>query len=93
MAGKVKTTELQVLKSLMYRSLQIKVIEFISRYCIAEMYRNKSNISLGNVQVAVVCFEEISRTSDIETSGILSLISVFFLAATIAVYTFLPQLR
>lgn len=63
------------------------------RYCVAEMYRNNSDPSLGKVPVAVVCFEEISKTNDIETSGILTLISVFFLVATIAVYTYLPQLR
>ncbi|XP_026735178.1 probable G-protein coupled receptor Mth-like 3 [Trichoplusia ni] len=68
-------------------------VEDPNQYCVAEMYRNNSDPSLGMVPVAVVCFEEISKTNDIETSGILTLISVFFLVATIAVYTYLPQLR
>nr|QZD25058.1 GPCR25 [Spodoptera exigua] len=68
-------------------------VEDPNQYCVADMYKNNSEHSLGTVKVAIVCFEKISKTSDIETSGILTLISVFFLVATNAVYTFLPQLR
>ncbi|KAJ8713999.1 hypothetical protein PYW08_007619 [Mythimna loreyi] len=69
-------------------------VEDPEQYCLARMYRNNSNQSLGTIPVAIVCFEEISKApSDIETSGILTLVSVFFLILTIAVYTYLPQLR
>ncbi|XP_075982999.1 putative G-protein coupled receptor Mth-like 3 [Anticarsia gemmatalis] len=70
-------------------------VEDPNLYCLGDMYRNNSDPSQGTVPVAIVCFEEGSRSSsnDIETSGILTLISVFFLVATTAFYAYLPQLR
>lgn len=57
------------------------------------MFNNASDPSQGTVDVAVVCFEQITKTNDIETSGILTLMSVFFLVATTGFYAYLPQLR
>ncbi|XP_047512978.1 G-protein coupled receptor Mth-like [Pieris napi] len=63
------------------------------RYCLSQMYRNQSLPLLGTIPVAVMCYEEIKPSNDIETSGILTLVSVVFLLATSAVYIYLPQLR
>ena len=62
-------------------------------YCIGKMIRNNTIYKDGLVPVAVVCFDKVPKTNDIETSGILTLVSVVFLIATCAVYTYLPQLR
>ncbi|CAK1553907.1 unnamed protein product [Leptosia nina] len=63
-------------------------------YCLSEMYKNQSQPQLGTTKVAVVCYEEIkATTNDIETGGILTLVSVVLLLATTAVYIYLPQLR
>lgn len=56
------------------------------------MYKNSSEPDLGTIPVAVVCFEEI-KNYDIETGGVLTLISVVFLLATFAIYMYLPQMR
>ncbi|XP_023940357.2 probable G-protein coupled receptor Mth-like 3 [Bicyclus anynana] len=61
-------------------------------FCIGQMYRNASDLSLGLIPVAVTCFEEIPK-SNIETGGILTLVSVVFLLLTFAVYMYLPQMR
>ncbi|CAB3249078.1 unnamed protein product [Arctia plantaginis] len=68
-------------------------VEDPNEYCLGNMYNNASDPSQGTVAVAVVCFEQITKTNDIETSGILTLISVFFLVATTGLYAYLPQLR
>lgn len=58
------------------------------------MYKNASDRTLGTIPVAVVCFEEIkSSGNDIETGGVLTLVSVLFLLTTFAVYMYLPQMR
>lgn len=63
-------------------------------YCLGKMYKNASDRSLGTIPVAVVCFEEIkSSGNDIETGGVLTLVSVLFLLTTFAVYMYLPQMR
>ncbi|CAG9134015.1 unnamed protein product [Plutella xylostella] len=63
-------------------------------YCVGEMLRNRSDPAAGRVSVAIVCFQqEYSENKDIEVTGILTLVSVAFLALTFAVYMFLPQLR
>ncbi|XP_014372083.2 probable G-protein coupled receptor Mth-like 3 [Papilio machaon] len=67
--------------------------ENTDQYCIGTMDRNSSVPSMRNLSVAIVCFERVSQSSNIETGGILTLISVFFLAATFAVYMYLPQMR
>lgn len=64
-----------------------------TQYCLGFMYRNISDTAFGLVKVAVVCFEEVPKSDYIETSGILTIISVFFLVATTAFYAYLPQLR
>lgn len=56
------------------------------------MYRNASDPSQGLTLVAVTCFEKMQK-SDIETGGILTLVSVAFLLATFAIYMYLPQMR
>lgn len=67
-------------------------VEDPSQFCVGKMNKNISNKNMGLMDVAIVCFEmEISN--DLETSGILTLISVVFLLATIIVYTYLPQMR
>lgn len=63
------------------------------RYCIGVTARNQSDKALGLESIAIVCFEDLGTQSSIETGGILTLISVFFLAATFAVYMYLPQMR
>ncbi|CAH0756383.1 unnamed protein product [Diatraea saccharalis] len=70
-------------------------VEDPNQYCISQMYRNISNKEMGLMDVALVCFEKdrYQESSDFETSGTLTLISVVFLLATIAVYTYLPQMR
>ncbi|CAH0728340.1 unnamed protein product, partial [Brenthis ino] len=69
-------------------------VEDPNLYCIGKMYRNANNTSLGTIPVAVVCFEEIKGKSDnLETGGVLTLISVVFLLATFAVYMYLPQMK
>lgn len=67
-------------------------MDFFYRYCVGRMYRNSSQPSLGEIPVALVCFQ-VSRNNDVETSGILTLISVVFLLATFGIYSYLPQLR
>ncbi|CAK1583626.1 unnamed protein product [Parnassius mnemosyne] len=68
-------------------------VEDPNEYCTGVMDRNASDSSKGQVPVAVVCFEDLGRSYEIETGGILTLISVFFLAVTFAVYMYLPQMR
>ncbi|XP_047537058.1 probable G-protein coupled receptor Mth-like 3 [Vanessa atalanta] len=69
-------------------------VEDPSLYCLGKMYKNTSDPNLGTIPVAVVCFEEIkSRSNNIETGGVLTLISVLFLLATFAVYMYMPQMR
>ncbi|CAH0400474.1 unnamed protein product [Chilo suppressalis] len=69
-------------------------VEDPTQYCVGQMYINNSDKSMGLTNVALVCFEKDKiYTNDLETSGILTLISVVFLLATIAVYTYLPQMR
>ncbi|XP_041969756.1 probable G-protein coupled receptor Mth-like 3 [Aricia agestis] len=63
-------------------------------YCLGDMYRNFSNPSLGTTKVALVCFEKVARESnDIETGGVMALVSVIFFILTFGVYMYLPQLR
>ncbi|CAH2211011.1 jg12681, partial [Pararge aegeria aegeria] len=61
-------------------------------YCLGQMYLNASEPSQGLIPVAVTCFEKIQK-NDIETGGILTLVSVVFLLATFSIYMYLPQLR
>lgn len=69
-------------------------VEDPEQYCIGTMYRDVENHDNGTIPVAVVCFEKIPKTGkDFEVSGILTLISVVFLLATVLVYSYLPQLR
>ncbi|XP_013183985.1 G-protein coupled receptor Mth2 [Amyelois transitella] len=69
-------------------------VEDTSQYCVANMSRNVSDPSMGLVRVALVCFEKVSnRDAEFETSGILTIISVFFLLATVVVYGYVPELR
>ncbi|XP_028036704.1 probable G-protein coupled receptor Mth-like 2 [Bombyx mandarina] len=62
-------------------------------YCLGAMYKNGTDSSSGIISIALVCFEPSLKANDIETSGILTLISVVFLLATFAVYTYFPNLR
>ncbi|XP_030024665.1 probable G-protein coupled receptor Mth-like 3 [Manduca sexta] len=68
-------------------------VEDPNLYCAGRMYKNFSHPEMGTIPIAIVCFEEIKKSNDIETSGILTLVSVLFLLATLAVYVFLPKLR
>ncbi|XP_072929921.1 probable G-protein coupled receptor Mth-like 2 [Epargyreus clarus] len=61
-----------------------------SQYCLGRMYRNLSMQDMTLIDVALVCF---SGTNDVETSGVLTLVSVVFLVATFAIYLYLPQMR
>ncbi|KAM3962511.1 putative G-protein coupled receptor Mth-like 3 [Aphomia sociella] len=67
-------------------------VEDPEQYCIGRMYADGQENR--TIPVAVVCLEKIPKPSkDFETSGILTIISVVFLLATILVYGYLPQLR
>lgn len=57
------------------------------------MMRNITLPELGRTVVAVACYESDNYNNDIETSGVLTLISVIFLVATVVIYFYLPQLR
>lgn len=59
------------------------------------MYKDPTNQSLGFLPVAVTCFQSVTDPSnkDMEINAYLTLVSVIFLALTVAVYTYLPQLR
>ncbi|XP_038206470.1 probable G-protein coupled receptor Mth-like 3 isoform X1 [Zerene cesonia] len=62
-------------------------------YCLGDMYRNSSMPSLGIMKAAVVCYEKNQSTNDVETGGVLALVSVLFLFATAGIYMYLPQMR
>ncbi|VVD01573.1 probable G-protein coupled receptor Mth-like 3 [Leptidea sinapis] len=69
-------------------------VENPESYCLGKMYRNTSDPSSGTTMSAIVCFDEVKKGDDnIETGGVLTLVSVIFLLATFAVYMYLPQLR
>ncbi|XP_049877735.1 probable G-protein coupled receptor Mth-like 2 [Pectinophora gossypiella] len=67
-------------------------VEDPTLYCLSDAPRNFSDPSQGIVPSAMVCFDT-SSTSDMEVTGILTLTSVVFLLATLAVYMYLPQMR
>ncbi|KAJ2953284.1 hypothetical protein O0L34_g869 [Tuta absoluta] len=67
-------------------------IEDPTLYCLVDAARNYSNLDLGYVPSALICFEG-SPTSEMEVTGILTLTSVVFLLLTLAVYMYLPQMR
>ncbi|XP_028166184.1 probable G-protein coupled receptor Mth-like 3 isoform X1 [Ostrinia furnacalis] len=69
------------------------IVEDPTQYCTSYMIRNASRPELGMMPVALACFQKDTWTNNLETSGILTLVSVFFLVATIAVYSYLPQMR
>lgn len=71
----------------------LKTVFCSYRYCTGHMYRNFTSPEQGLTPIAVVCFQKDTVYNDLETSGILTLVSVFFLIATIAVYSYLPQMR
>lgn len=68
-------------------------VEDPEQYCVATMYVNETVPSLGTLKAAIVCFQDLNKHNDLETSGILTLISVVFLVATFIVYCYLPELR
>lgn len=63
-----------------------------SRYCLSKVYRNNSDPNAGVVVGAVICYEAPSP-SQMEVTGVLTLISVVFLLLTLGVYLYLPQMR
>ncbi|XP_053613819.1 G-protein coupled receptor Mth-like [Plodia interpunctella] len=69
-------------------------VEDTSQYCIGNMVKSSNRTPAELTRVALVCFEQVSQSdSDLETSGILTIISVFFLLATVVVYGYIPELR
>ncbi|XP_063387762.1 G-protein coupled receptor Mth2-like [Cydia fagiglandana] len=70
------------------------IAEDPAEYCLGQMYRNASQPGLGTIAAAIACFQEFHKDSrPIEVTGFLTLVSVLFLLATLAVYMYLPEMR